>query len=66
VKNPKPKGYDVQSKQYYPQCADQEMEAGTSIFTALDEKAALKNMVESVPVVYGDDLQSIDGGGEDI
>jgi hypothetical protein len=65
------KGYTVVPKVYDPACAKQGMsqsDQGTHIFTALDEREALDNMVQSIPIVYSEDKQNIDGqdGAEDI
>lgn len=68
MKNPKPHGYDVESKQYDPCCNARRSvtEAGSTFPTELDERAALDNMVESIPVVYGDNVNHISGSEEDI
>jgi hypothetical protein len=60
-----PKGYNVEPRQYDPACppatSKSDTTAGTNTLTNLAEHDALCNMVMSVPIVYAENKQSIDG-----
>lgn len=58
-----PKGYDVVPNQYDPYCNYLGYEAGNKTLVGWDEYKQLEMTVQSVPIRYAEDVQTIDGQG---
>lgn len=56
-----PKGYVQVPNQYDPYCNYLGYEGGSKILVGWDEYKILEETVQSVPIVYAEDCQTIDG-----